>query len=72
MLSFQGIEIKESTSEVAQELKPQYVEVLKALMKCEQQGYFPMKQSGQITLHFNHQGTLAKVVPSVWIKAGNS
>lgn len=55
-------------SETAQELRPEYVEVLKALIITSQQGMFPMKGSGSITLHYNEKGVLVKVVPSLYIK----
>ena len=54
--------------EEAKELSPEYTEVLKALMKLEDDGYFPLPSSGSITLHYDENGTLAKVVPSPQIK----
>ena len=50
-----------------QELPKQYVEVLEALMKAEQAGFFPLGGSGSIVLHYNEKCQLVKIVPSVWI-----
>ena len=50
------------------ELSPEYTEVLRALMKLEKEGYFPLPTSGNITLHYDENGKLAKVVPSPHIK----
>lgn len=54
--------------EVAQELSYPYVEALKALMKLEERGYFPLNGSGQITFHYNKDGKLSKIVPSPWVE----
>jgi len=54
--------------EIAQELSPEYTEVLKALMKLEKEGLFPLPDSGQIVLHYDENGKLVKIVPSPWIK----
>ena len=50
--------------EIAEELKPEYTEVLRALMKLEKIGFFPLNGSGNITFHYDNQGKLVKVVPS--------
>jgi len=55
-------------TEIIQELQPEYTEVLKALVITASQGYFPMRGSGSITLHYNDKGMLVKVVPSPHIK----
>ena len=50
------------------ELKPEYLEVINALAAASEQGYFPLKSSGSITLHYDKFGTLVKLVPSPYIK----
>ena len=49
------------------EIPPKYLEVLQALAKTEREGFFPLQGSGQITLHYNEEGKLSKIVPSPWI-----
>ena len=44
-----------------------YVDVVQALRTLETQGFFPLRTSGNITLHFNKQGDLIKIVPSLHI-----
>jgi|TARA_Y100000310_G_C20257319_1_gene611973 hypothetical protein len=54
--------------EIAQPLSPEYTEVLRALMKLQDEGYFPLPASGNITLHYDENGRLSKVVPSPQIR----
>ena len=54
--------------EIAEELRPEYTEALRALMKLEKIGYFPLNGSGSITLHYDNFGKLARIVPSPSIK----
>jgi len=51
-----------------EELKPEFVEVLNALILLEQLGLFPLKSAGNIVLHYNDKKRLVKAVPSPHIK----
>ena len=55
-------------TEISQELRPEYVEVLKAFLLLSSQGLFPMRGSGNITIHYNEKGTIVKIIPSPHIK----
>ena len=55
-------------TEISQELRPEYVEVLKALIKANQLGFFPLKAGGNIMLHYDDNGKLVKIVTSLVVK----
>lgn len=61
-------EVVSETKEIAEELKPQFAEVLRALMKLETKGLFPFQSSGQIVLHFNDMGQLVRITPSPTVR----
>lgn len=48
-------------------LSKPYIDVVQALRTLEANNLFPLKTSGNITLHYNKQGDLTKVVPSLYI-----
>ena len=49
------------------ELGPEFTDIINALLKLEREGLFPLSSSGKITLHYNDDIKLAKIVPSPWI-----
>lgn len=50
-----------------EELGPEYTEIINALIKLQREGLFPLPSSGSITLHYNEEVKLSKIVPSPWI-----
>jgi len=50
-----------------QEITGPYVEVVQALRTLEANYLFPLRAAGNITLHYDKQGRLNKIVPSTWV-----
>ena len=44
-----------------------YVDVVQALRILEANHLFPLKTSGNITMHFDKQGDLVRIVPTVYL-----
>ena len=52
----------------SQEITGPYVEVVQALRTLEANHLFPLRGAGNITLHYDKQGRLNKIVPQPWIE----
>ena len=52
----------------SQEITGPYVEVVQALRTLEANHLFPLRAAGNITLHYDKQVRLTKIVPQTWIE----